>query len=129
MQALLFPELFAPPAAPSDEDVTRAAPGAGGAGRRGRRTKGRAEAVERAAAVVESLLPAEGSGPVAAAAVEAPVAARRPDAGVLVFDVETTGTDRKRDQVIELCMQRGLSGTDHKVWRFKPTVAIHPRAQ
>ena len=49
---------------------------------------------------------------------------------VLLFDVETTGTDRRRDQVIELCMQLGLDG-EHGVrtWRFKPTVSIHPGAQ
>ena len=49
---------------------------------------------------------------------------------MLLFDVETTGTDRRRDQVIELCMQLGLDG-EHGVrtWRFKPTVSIHPGAQ
>ena len=73
--------------------------------------------------------PVQAGAPAASIAVAAAAVARRSDAGVLVFDVETTGTDRKRDQVIELCMQRGLSGTDHKIWRFKPTVAIHPRAQ
>ncbi len=48
----------------------------------------------------------------------------------MLFDVETTGTDRRRDQVIELCMQLGLEG-EHGVrtWRFKPTVTIHPGAQ
>jgi DNA polymerase-3 subunit epsilon len=47
-----------------------------------------------------------------------------------LFDVETTGTDRRRDQVIELCMQLGLDG-EHgiRTWRFKPTVSIHPGAQ
>jgi DNA polymerase-3 subunit epsilon len=101
--------------------------------------------------VVESVVPAEGSAPlrllesraepvgeplgeplaepVVTVAAAPAAAARRPDARVLVFDVETTGTDRKRDQVIELCMQRGLSGADHKIWRFRPTVSIHPRAQ
>jgi DNA polymerase III subunit epsilon len=49
---------------------------------------------------------------------------------VLVFDVETTGTDRRRDQIIELCLQLGLDG-EHGVhtWRFKPTVPISPGAQ
>ncbi len=65
-----------------------------------------------------------GSGPVA---VAPPVV--RSEHAVLVFDVETTGTDRKKDQVIELCMQRGLSGTDYKVWRFKPTAPMSPGAQ
>jgi DNA polymerase-3 subunit epsilon len=126
----LFPEAWLAPApVPAEPPPAR----------RGRRGKGKV-----AEAVIEAVVPAEGSGPLAApvppaleppvrllAPVEAvePAPARRPDAGVLVFDVETTGTDRKRDQVIELCMQRGLGGTDHKVWRFKPTVSIHPRAQ
>ena len=49
---------------------------------------------------------------------------------VLVFDVETTGTDRRRDQVIELCVQNGLDGEDSsKIWRFKPSVSINPGAQ
>ncbi len=53
-----------------------------------------------------------------------------PDHSVLIFDVETTGTDKRKDQVIELCVQRGL-GPDaiSRVWRFKPSVAIHPGAQ
>lgn len=52
------------------------------------------------------------------------------DDGVLVFDVETTGTDKRRDQVIELCVQYGLgSGAPSRTWRFKPSVPIHPGAQ
>jgi DNA polymerase-3 subunit epsilon len=49
---------------------------------------------------------------------------------VAVFDVETTGIDFVKDQVIELCMQHGL-GDDaaHTVWRFKPATPIHPAAQ
>lgn len=49
---------------------------------------------------------------------------------VIVFDCETTGTDRVRDQVIELCIQHGL-GEDapSRVWRIKPSVSIHPGAQ
>jgi DNA polymerase III subunit epsilon len=68
-----------------------------------------------------------------------PAVAER-DEGVIVFDVETTGTDRRRDQVIELCVQYGL---DHdgggpppgaarvasRIWRFRPSVPIHPGAQ
>ncbi|HVV83462.1 MAG TPA: 3'-5' exonuclease, partial [Kofleriaceae bacterium] len=153
----LFPGLFDAPAPASASGAAPGA--AEASGRRARRGKGRTEATVAteatlaAVAVVESLLPAaEGSGPVAvepgAAAVEAaaevaaevlqlvaecpppPVASpRRSDARLLIFDVETTGKDRKRDQVIELCMQRGLSGTDYKIWRFKPTVPIHPKAQ
>ena len=49
---------------------------------------------------------------------------------IVVFDVETTGTDRTCDQVIELCAQFGL-GDDapSRTWRFKPSVAISPGAQ
>jgi DNA polymerase-3 subunit epsilon len=54
----------------------------------------------------------------------------RSDHGVLVFDVETTGTDKRRDQVIELCIQFGLdAGARSQTWRFRPTVAISPGAQ
>lgn len=54
----------------------------------------------------------------------------RPERGVIVFDVETTGTDRRRDQVIELCVQFGLAeGAPHRTWRIKPDVAISPGAQ
>src|SRR5215207_3055129 len=49
---------------------------------------------------------------------------------VLVSDVETTGTDRRRDQVIELCVQDGLDGAaSSRIWRFKPSVPINPGAQ
>ena len=49
---------------------------------------------------------------------------------ILVFDCETTGTDRVRDQVIELCAQRGLGdAATSRVWRIKPNVPIHPGAQ
>jgi|GEM_PF-179145 len=60
----------------------------------------------------------------------APLAETRTERGVIVFDVETTGTDRRRDQVIELCVQFGL-GDDatSKTWRIKPAVAISPGAQ
>tara|TARA_R110002096_G_scaffold292224_2_gene486598 strand:+ start:38907 stop:39794 length:888 start_codon:yes stop_codon:yes gene_type:complete len=49
---------------------------------------------------------------------------------ILIFDVETTGTDKKRDQVIELCAQFGL-GDEAKstTWRIRPEVEIHPGAQ
>lgn len=86
-----------------------------------------------AAAEVAVAVRAPAEAPVVAPArlVQAAVAPhpRRSERGVLVFDVETTGTDRKKDQVIELCLQRGLSGTDHTIWRFKPTVPISPGAQ
>jgi DNA polymerase-3 subunit epsilon len=49
---------------------------------------------------------------------------------VIVFDVETTGTERARDQVIELCVQLGLDeGAPHRIWRLRPSVPIQPEAQ
>ena len=49
---------------------------------------------------------------------------------IVVFDCETTGTDRTSDQVIELCVQHGLdSDSPSQVWRLRPQVAIHPGAQ
>lgn len=49
---------------------------------------------------------------------------------VMVFDVETTGTDRRNDQVIELGIQLGLGGAaESRTWRFRPEVPIHPGAQ
>jgi DNA polymerase-3 subunit epsilon len=47
----------------------------------------------------------------------------------VVFDVETTGTDRRRDQVIELCVQFGLETGVNRVWRFRPSVSMSPGAQ
>lgn len=49
---------------------------------------------------------------------------------IIVLDVETTGKDRARDQVIELCMQLGLDEySEFRTWRIKPSVPIHPEAQ
>jgi DNA polymerase-3 subunit epsilon len=58
---------------------------------------------------------------------------------IIVFDVETTGTDRRRDQVIELSVQFGLDahsresgdgqGARTRTWRVRPSVAINPEAQ
>jgi DNA polymerase-3 subunit epsilon len=49
---------------------------------------------------------------------------------IIVFDVETTGTDRRRDQVIELCVQFGLEAQpERRTWRIKPEVPINPGAQ
>ena len=60
--------------------------------------------------------------------VEIEVAPARPR--ILIFDVETTGTDKKRDQVIELCVQSGLEDdAPSRTWRFRPSVPIHPGAQ
>jgi DNA polymerase III subunit epsilon len=49
---------------------------------------------------------------------------------IVVFDCETTGTDRLQDQVIELCVQHGLSDdAPSQTWRIKPRAPIHPGAQ
>jgi DNA polymerase III subunit epsilon len=54
----------------------------------------------------------------------------RTGAAVIVFDVETTGTERQRDQVIELCVQFGLEeDARSRTWRFRPTVPMNPEAQ
>ncbi len=51
-------------------------------------------------------------------------------ATTIVFDVETTGTDRRRDQVIEICIQFGLEAeAESRTWRIKPRVPISPGAQ
>ncbi len=55
------------------------------------------------------------------------------DGSLIVIDVETTGTDPGRDQVIELCVQFGLeSGSQpvgQRTWRVRPSVAISPGAE
>jgi DNA polymerase-3 subunit epsilon len=75
---------------------------------------------------------ASGSGPVLAslpvAVAEASAAADAPR--IVIFDCETTGTDRLQDQVIELCVQHGLADdAPSQTWRIKPSVPIHPGAQ
>lgn len=53
-----------------------------------------------------------------------------PSRSLIVFDAETTGTDKRRDQIIELCAQFGLeSGAPCRIWRFRPTIPISPGAQ
>lgn len=53
-----------------------------------------------------------------------------PSSRIIVFDCETTGIDFTRDQVIELCVQRGLDDQAHsQVWRIRPSVPINPAAQ
>lgn len=47
----------------------------------------------------------------------------------VIFDVETTGTDKRRDQVIELCVQFGVEGAESRTWRIRPSVPISPGAQ
>ncbi len=49
---------------------------------------------------------------------------------VLVFDVETTGLQKDRDQIIELAVQVGLSpDAPRRCWRFCPTVPMDPDAE
>ncbi len=92
-------------------------------------------AARKKPAVALTLVKAEAETPAAiaiapAAVVAAPMSEKRTEHGVLVFDVETTGTDRRRDQVIELCVQFGLADdAPSKTWRFKPAVSISPGAQ
>lgn len=72
---------------------------------------------------------AEGSGPCAQREAAGPAPAA-PAGRIVIFDCETTGTDRQSDQVIELCVQHGLEdGAPSRTWRIKPTVPIHPGAQ
>lgn len=69
------------------------------------------------------------AAPPVAAAVAAPVPVPR-EPRILVFDCETTGTDKRRDQIIELCVQDGLEdGAPSRTWRFYPAVPIGPGAQ
>ena len=85
-----------------------------------------AEVVEAAEVIaVASAVPAAPASGIAPADV---VGAGGPR--IVIFDCETTGTDRLQDQVIELCIQRGLGdGAPSQTWRIKPTAAIHPGAQ
>ena len=48
---------------------------------------------------------------------------------IITFDVETTGIDPQRDQIIELCLQIGFeTNTALKTWRIRPSVPISPAA-
>jgi len=50
--------------------------------------------------------------------------------GLIIFDTETTGTDRSKDQVIEICVQFGVhDSAQAKVWRLRPNIPISPGAQ
>ena len=52
------------------------------------------------------------------------------DCTIIVFDVETTGTRKDCDQLIELSAQQGFgSDAPRKTWRVKPSVPISPGAQ
>jgi len=50
---------------------------------------------------------------------------------IIILDCETTGIDTTSDQIIELCIQRGLEATPGRVvtWRLRPDVEIQPAAQ
>ena len=49
---------------------------------------------------------------------------------ILVFDVETTGLQKDRDQIIELAVQAGLDAdAPRRCWRFRPSVPIDPAAE
>lgn len=49
---------------------------------------------------------------------------------VVILDVETTGKDVSRDQIVEISIQLGLGEiAECRGWRIKPTVEIHPEAQ
>jgi DNA polymerase-3 subunit epsilon len=61
-----------------------------------------------------------------------PVASPR----IVIFDCETTGIDFAQDQIIELCVQRGLGDPKDDdeeeaawTWRIRPAVAMQPAAQ
>lgn len=112
-----FGPTYAPPPAPERPGGNDAAPAA-----KKRARKLKAVPLEAPPAPIDAT--AEGSAPVAAE----PARAARNDHEVLVFDVETTGTDKRRDQVIELCMQFGLEGPS-RTWRFRPSCPISPGAQ
>jgi len=66
--------------------------------------------------------------PRSAPAAPAPEPAVDSTSAIVIFDVETTGIDHARDQVIELCVQFGLDGLA-RTWRIKPGVPISPGAQ
>lgn len=52
-----------------------------------------------------------------------------PEPRIVVLDIETTGKDRATDQIIEFGLQLGLGpDAEHRVWRIRPTVRIHPEA-
>lgn len=50
-------------------------------------------------------------------------------AQIIVLDVETTGTEKATDQIIELCLRLGLEpDAEAKTWRILPSIQIHPEA-
>ncbi|HEU0032324.1 MAG TPA: 3'-5' exonuclease [Kofleriaceae bacterium] len=85
------------------------------------------EPAEQAATSAPEAAAAVGSAPTNGHPTASPAIPR-----IVVFDCETTGTDRTADQIIELCIQRGLDPDAPgavTTWRIKPSVAIHPGAQ
>ena len=49
---------------------------------------------------------------------------------ILVFDVETTGLQRDRDQIVELAVQAGLDAdAPRRCWRFRPSVSMDPASE
>ena len=48
---------------------------------------------------------------------------------VVIFDCETTGTDRTRDQIIELCIQRGLAEAERKGLIERDLARVWPTAR
>lgn len=52
---------------------------------------------------------------------------------IVIFDCETTGIDFAQDQILELCIQRGLDDgggeTSARTWRIRPSAPIQPAAQ
>jgi DNA polymerase-3 subunit epsilon len=113
-------QLFGEPVTPASprESGTRRRPGS-------KRAQVEVSLVEAGTTVVP--LPPEPSAAVVAALTPAFVP---PVHRILIFDVETTGTDKKRDQIIELCVQCGLEDdAPSRTWRFRPSVSINPGAQ
>ena len=48
---------------------------------------------------------------------------------IVVLDVETTGTEKATDQIIELCLRFGLGqDADARTWRIRPEAPINPDA-
>lgn len=49
---------------------------------------------------------------------------------ILVFDVETTGLQKERDQIIELAVQAGLDpDAPRRCWRYRPSVPMDPESE
>lgn len=52
------------------------------------------------------------------------------DSAILIFDLEATGLDTARDQIIEIAIQIGLKkAIERKTWRVKPLRKISAEAQ